>query len=165
MKYHSVSRERCQEPSVGELLDEPDVRSSVKEIENAVKKKVCMHRAGGSGALIAHDDEGDPGLNRVALIHGATGPFAVAGYRMGKAALKALNLSRGSFDVEVIHHAPRQVQWSCIIDGLQAATGTSVGKLNLSLVNSSPDKVFSVVRNRRTGQEVKLELLPDFVKH
>lgn len=57
------------------------------------------------------------------------------------------------------------MQWSCIIDGLQAATGASVGKLNLKLVESPKDKVYSVIRNRKTGQEVKLELTPEFVKN
>lgn len=114
--------------------------------------------------LLAHEEDSDPILSRVAMIHGGTGPFAVAGYRMGEAALNELKLNRGSFSVEVIHHSPYQVQWSCIIDGLQAATGASVGKMNLKLVESTPDKVYSIVRNRKTGQEVKLELTPDFIK-
>lgn len=114
--------------------------------------------------LFAHDDDDHPILNRVAMIHGGTGPFAVAGYRMGEAALKQLKLNRGSFHVEVIHYAPHEVQWSCIIDGLQAATGASAGKLNLNLMESTQDKVYSVIRNRKTGQEVKLELTPEFIK-
>ncbi|MCW5963624.1 MAG: formylmethanofuran dehydrogenase subunit E family protein [Bryobacterales bacterium] len=89
-------------------------------------------------------------LERVAAIHGQHGPFAVAGYRMGEAALRALGLSRGSFELEVVHHSPAQVQWSCIADGLQAATGASAGKLNLRLVETSGE-VYSLVRNQ-TGQ-------------
>jgi len=121
--------------------------------------------AAGASALQAHDDQSaNPALDRVGLIHGGTGPFAVAGYRMGEAALRELKLNRGSFDLEVIHYAPREVQWSCVVDGLQASTGASLGKLNLSLVESSKDKVFSVIRDRKTGREVKLELTPEFVK-
>lgn len=100
-------------------------------------------------------------LERVAAIHGQHGPFAVAGYRMGEAALKRLGLPRGSFDLEVVHHSPAKVQWSCIADGLQAATGVSAGKLNLHLVETSGE-VYSLVRNRRTGQTVRLELSPAF---
>jgi formylmethanofuran dehydrogenase subunit E len=118
----------------------------------------------GTAALQAHDEHDNPTLDRVALIHGGTGPFAIAGYRMGEAALKQLKVGRGSPDLEVIHHSPREVQWSCIIDGLQAATGASLGKLNLSLVDAPAGTVFSVIRHRKTGQEVKLELTPAFVK-
>lgn len=114
--------------------------------------------------LLAHDENANPVLDRTSAIHGGAGPFAVAGYRMGEAALKKLNLRRGSFDIEVIHHAPREVQWSCIIDGLQAATGTSLGKLNLKLVETTRENVHSVVRNRKTGEAVKLHLTPAFIK-
>ena len=72
-------------------------------------------------------------LDQIAFVHGGTGPFAVAGYRIGQRALKEMNLSRGSFNLEVIHKTPNEVQFSCIADGVQAATGVSVGKLNLKL--------------------------------
>ncbi len=114
--------------------------------------------------LLAHEEDANPALDRTSMIHGGAGPFAVAGYRMGEAALKKLNARRGSFDLEVIHHAPHEVQWSCIIDGLQAATGTSLGKLNLKLVEAPRAQVHSVVRNRKTGEAVKLSLSPGFVK-
>lgn len=114
--------------------------------------------------LLAHDENANPVLDRTSMIHGGAGPFAVAGYRMGEAALRKLNLRRGSFDIEVVHHAPREVQWSCIIDGLQAATGTSLGKLNLKLVESARANVHSLVRNRKTGETVKIYLTPTFIK-
>ena len=69
-------------------------------------------------------------MQQIAFIHGGTGPFAVAGYRIGQRALKELNLPRGTFTLEVIHKTPNEVQYSCIADGVQAATGVSVGKLN-----------------------------------
>src|SRR5262245_34261564 len=72
-------------------------------------------------------------LDKIAFVHGGAGPFAVAGYRIGERALKELNLPRGSFSLEVIHKTPSEVQWSCIADGAQAATGASPGKLNLRL--------------------------------
>ncbi|WP_375760821.1 FmdE family protein [Corallococcus exercitus] len=53
----------------------------------------------------------EPGaLERVALVHGGAGPWAVAGYRMGEHALQQLGLPRGSFKLEVIHHSPANVQ-------------------------------------------------------
>lgn len=115
-------------------------------------------------ALRAHDDDAVPALDRSTMIHGAAEPFAVAGYRMGEAALAALGLSRSSADLEVVHHSPRQRQFSSIVDGLQAATGASLGQWNLSLVEAKSGPAFSIVRNKRTGQSVRLTLLPAFVK-
>ena len=103
-------------------------------------------------------------LDQIAFIHGGTGPFAVAGYRIGERALKETNLPRGTFTLEVIHKSPREVQFSCIADGVQAATGVSVGKLNLRLEEVSADAVETVVRDRKTGQTFVFRLKPEFVK-
>lgn len=83
----------------------------------------------------------DAQLVEVARIHGAAGPWAVAGYRMGRYALKKLGLTPQSFDLEVIHHSPQQVQFSCIADGAAAATGASLGKLNLRIEETDEQHV------------------------
>lgn len=114
--------------------------------------------------LSAHDDEGDPGLNRVLAINGASGPFAVAGYRMGQAAMKQLGLGRASADCEVVHYSSAEVELSSVVDGLQAATGASLGKRNLSLVDSAGGESHSVVRNRKTNRQVRLTLTAGFLK-
>src|SRR5688500_13217668 len=70
-------------------------------------------------------------LDRVARVHGEAGPWAVAGYRMAEHAAKRLGLTLPTHDLEVEHQSPRATQYACIADGAQAATGVSVGKLNL----------------------------------
>ncbi|EYF02853.1 FmdE family protein [Chondromyces apiculatus] len=99
----------------------------------------------------------DQQLAAVARIHGGTGPWAVAGYRMGQHALARLGLAAQSFDLEVVHHSPRAVQFTCIADGAAAATGASLGKLNLSLVEE-PDEtaVSTTYRRRSTGTSITL---------
>jgi formylmethanofuran dehydrogenase subunit E len=92
----------------------------------------------------------------VAAIHGAPGPWAVAGYRMGKYALAKLGLGAGTFDLEIAHHTPKQVMYSCIADGAAAATGASVGKLNLALIESRAEDVATTYRRKSTGQAVTL---------
>lgn len=96
-------------------------------------------------------------------MHGGHGPFAVAGYRMGEFALRELGLSRGSFNLEVVHFTPQSVQYSCIADGAAAATGASLGKLNLALAEAAPDRTRTTYRNRATGRAVTLGLTPDFL--
>lgn len=103
-------------------------------------------------------------LDEVAKIHGAPGPWAVAGYRMSEYALAKLGLPRGSFDLEITHHTPKQVKYSCIADGAAAYSGASVGKLNLSLVDATPETVETEYRNKKTGQKVVLKPAPSFEK-
>jgi len=117
-----------------------------------------------SSLLVAQTAPVAEKLKAVAAIHGAAGVFAVAGYRMGERALTDLKFPRGSFALEVIHRTPSEVQWSCIADGLQAATGASAGKLNLRLVESPAGAVTTEVTNRRTGQRLVFELQPEFVR-
>jgi formylmethanofuran dehydrogenase subunit E len=105
---------------------------------------------------------GDEPLARVAAIHGGAGPWVVAGYRMGEYALAKLGLARQSFDLEVIHHTPQEVQFSCIADGAAAATGASVGKLNLRLIDATEANVATTYRRKSTGQSITLRPTPGF---
>src|SRR5688572_22301024 len=83
----------------------------------------------------------DPAVAAIKTIHGGVGPWVVMGHRMGTHALKVLGLPQGSFGLEVIHHAPHLVQYSCVADGAAAATGASIGKLNLRMEAAEPDQV------------------------
>jgi hypothetical protein len=105
----------------------------------------------------------DGRLGEVAAIHGAAGPWAVAGYRMGKFALQKLGIERQSFDLEVVHRSPREVQYSCIADGASAATGASLGKLNLSFAEADKEHVETTYRRKSTGASVTLRPAPAFV--
>jgi formylmethanofuran dehydrogenase subunit E len=75
---------------------------------------------------------------------------------MGRYALARLGLERQSFDLEVVHRTPEEVQYSCIADGASAATGASVGKLNLRLVAATQAEVATTYRRKSTGQTVTL---------
>jgi formylmethanofuran dehydrogenase subunit E len=110
---------------------------------------------GGAGAS-------DRGLAEVAAIHGGAGPWAVAGYRMGQYALQKLGVAKQSFDLEVTHHTPPKVQYSCIADGASAATGASAGKLNLKLVDASDADVATTYKRKSTGQSVTLRPTASF---
>ena len=121
---------------------------------------LCTLASGCSASAGAHAapnvPSGDDPLAAVAFVHGGAGPWAVAGYRMGEAALARLGLSRQSFDLDVVHHTPQEVQFSCIADGAAAATGASVGKLNLKLVDAVAGEVATTYSNRKSGERVTL---------
>ena len=103
-------------------------------------------------------------LARVKEVHGAADPWAVAGYRIGERALKDLNLPRQSFSLLVVHQCPAQVQYSCIADGLQAATGASPGKLNLRLEETPVEGLKTLVKDRKTGRCLAFTLKPEFAR-
>lgn len=102
-------------------------------------------------------------LARVKEFHGAAGPWAVAGYRMGERALRELGVSRHSFSLLIVHHCPAEVQYSCIADGLQAATGASPGKLDLMVREAAADGMKTVVADRETGRRLIFVLKPDLM--
>ena len=109
-------------------------------------------------------DEVEAKLDAVASVHGDAGAWAVAGYRMGEHALKTLGLKRGSFSLSVEHRSPRTVRFACIADGAQAATGASVGRLQLSFTEAPLEKLVTVYSNKDTGKAIKLRPTAAFMK-
>lgn len=103
-------------------------------------------------------------LSRVREVHGGTGPWAVAGYRIGERALKELGLPRHNFGLLAVHRAPAEVQYSCIADGLQAATGVSPGKLNLRLEAAPAERLSTTVTDRGSGRTLTFTLRPELVR-
>ena len=99
--------------------------------------------------------------------HGHLGPGLVFSCLVGKAGLEAVG-AQGYFDVEVTAYGPlAEPPESCVLDGLQLATGATLGKRNINVVEAE-EYVF-VVKNRRTDDTVEirptpfvLELLPPF---
>jgi hypothetical protein len=96
-------------------------------------------------------------LAAITAVHGGAGPWVVAGDRMGRYALAKLGLPRGSFDLEVVHRSPHEVQYSCIADGAAAATGASLGRVSLTLANAPAPDTRTTYRKRSTGEELMLQ--------
>ena len=106
-------------------------------------------------------------LAYAAQFHGHLGPWATAGTRAGMAGLRAIR-AEGYFDVEVTCEGPlAKPPRSCFLDGLQVATGCTLGKRNLHWVKSK--EVLVRMKNTRTGKQAEvrptaalLELLASF---
>ena len=125
----------------------------------------CAHQHAEPAAAAANTP--DPNAEATAAIvgvHGGAGPWVVAGYRMGRYALQKLGLPKGSFDLEVIHHSPREVQYSCIADGAAAATGASLGRLSLSLSEAPAPDTRTTYIKRSTGERITLQATPEFAE-
>ena len=97
-------------------------------------------------------------LAAVVQFHGHLGPSVVAGARIGMAGLRAVN-ARGYFDVEVTCEGPlAQPPQACFLDGLQVATGATLGKRTLHWVQA--DRITVRLKNTKTGKTAVLRPTP-----
>lgn len=82
------------------------------------------------------------------------GPSVVAGARMGMIGLRAIE-AKGYFDVEVTCEGPfAKPPQACFLDGIQVATGATMGKRTLNWVQA--DKIVVRVKNTRTGKTAEV---------
>jgi len=96
--------------------------------------------------------------------HGGAGPWAAAGYRMGERALKDFGEKKNSFAIDITHRSPAKVQYSCIADGIQSVTGSSVGKMNLRWEKVAMEDLSTIAVHRPTGRRLRFLIRPAFLK-
>ncbi len=102
-----------------------------------------------------------PWLARAVQFHGHLGPWVVAGARFGMAGLRAVG-AKGYFDIEVTCEGPfAQPPRACFLDGLQVATGATLGKRALHWVQA--ERITVRFRNTKTGRTATLRPAPALV--
>jgi formylmethanofuran dehydrogenase subunit E len=102
-----------------------------------------------------HRQPSDPEwLVQVVQIHGHLGPSAIAAARVGMIGLRAVG-AKGYFDVEVTCEGPlAKPPQSCFLDGIQVATGATLGKRTLTWTPA--DQLVVRIKNTRTGKTAEL---------
>ena len=73
--------------------------------------------------------------------HGHDGPFLALGYRLGRFLFKKLK-PEGIMGLRVTVETRMQKPWTCLIDGLQCSTFTTLGKGNLVVKDSVGKDIF-----------------------
>ena len=98
-------------------------------------------------------DPSDPAwLGPAVQLHGHLGPWLVAGLRLGAAGLRSVEAD-GYFDIEIRVEGPLALPpQACFLDGLQVATGATLGKRNLKWVEAP--RVAVHMKNVRTGKTI-----------
>jgi formylmethanofuran dehydrogenase subunit E len=97
-------------------------------------------------------------LVEVARFHGHLGPAVVVGARLGMAALRAVG-AEGYFDVEVTCEGPfAKPPQSCFLDGIQIATGATLGKRTLHYVEGK--QMIVRAKNTQTGKMAEIRPAP-----
>ena len=117
----------------------------------------------GGASCITGSGSGEA-LRTIDTIHGGAGPWVVAGYKMGDYAMHALGVPRGSPDIAIVHFSPAQVQYACVIDGVAAATGASLGKLNLGRTEVPLAEMRTTYQRRSNGREITLRVRNSFAE-
>lgn len=97
-------------------------------------------------------------LAALKTFHGHLGPYVVAGVRMGRYALKRLQ-STPHFGVEADVWCPDGPPSSCLLDGIQFATGCTLGKGNIR--HHVDDEIKALFRNRHTNVVIMLAFRPE----
>lgn len=97
---------------------------------------------------------------RAVAFHGHPGPFLVSGLRMGLLALRELR-SFGHGDLEAIVETGMTPPLSCIIDGIQVATGCTLGKGNIHVQDGHRPRATFITQD---GQRLTVELNPELAE-
>jgi formylmethanofuran dehydrogenase subunit E len=79
-------------------------------------------------------------IERAMEFHGHLGPFLVIGVRMALIGMRELKAKKADPKLRVTVMVRPSVPFSCIIDGIQAATSCTIGNRKLRLRNS-PKKI------------------------
>ncbi len=95
--------------------------------------------------------------------HGHLGPFLVLGLRMGLLALRELDC-RGHFDLEAQVEMGTTPPLSCMIDGIQVATGCTLGKGNIRVAGHGQPRPRATFTNTKDAKWLEVELQPGLVE-
>lgn len=96
-------------------------------------------------------------VSRAVEFHGHLGPYLICGVKMGLLALR-LTRSRGYTGLTVTAETGVTPPVSCLVDGLQIATGCTLGKGNIAVLGGGhPRALF-----RTEAQSVVIELQPQW---
>lgn len=97
------------------------------------------------------------------LFHGHLGPYATLGFRVGRAALDALDCPK-YFGVQVFIEGRVERPFGCFADGIQVGTGCTAGKGNLKMiprVAAPGEPPFVVTVRKPDGNAVKVSIKPN----
>ena len=72
-------------------------------------------------------------IRRAAEFHGHLGPFLVLGVKMGLIGMKKLKIEANARQLRIEAELPKQIPYTCTLDGLQAVTRCTFGNRKLSL--------------------------------
>jgi formylmethanofuran dehydrogenase subunit E len=99
-------------------------------------------------------------IENAARLHGHLGPFLVIGVRMGETAKRYLDLDgESSRRLQASIKTPFFTPYSCVIDGIQAATSCTVGNQKLKIENSTKE-ITACFKLQSSDRTMKISVNP-----
>ena len=99
-------------------------------------------------------------MHLLRAIHGDINPWAVAGFLMGERALVELDMTFGTDRLLALHHCPQKLPYTAVLDGIQAATGATVGKLNLRMIPATASELRCEFFDMESGNRLIYQFTP-----
>lgn len=104
-------------------------------------------------------------LRSIRNVHGDLTPGAVLGFRAGRSAMEQLGLSRGENCLHVLHQCPASPDFASMADGVQAATGATLGRLSLELAPVADARQTSTIfADQKSGRTLTIRFPADIVE-
>lgn len=97
-------------------------------------------------------------LEEAARFHGHLGPYLVLGIKMGLLAKNILKSDPFNMKAEV--HTLKRPPYSCIIDGIQIASGCTLGKGNISI--QKDQKIYSIFM--KDSEKITIIMKPEILE-
>ena len=102
-------------------------------------------------------------LEEAIKLHGQKGPWLILGYRAGLRACEVLN-PKGYHSLHCVAYIPLKIPYTCSLDGIQASTGCTLGKLNIEIHRADVKDIRFIFINKENGKKLELRLNYDIVK-
>lgn len=103
-------------------------------------------------------------LDRAVEFHGHGGPFMIVGLKLGLTALKLLK-AKGWFGLKCRLYLPLKTPYSCIIDGIQVATGCTMGKRNIEAIDKEGIAADFTMENKRIRLRLRQKFLDSILEN
>ncbi|MCK6456681.1 MAG: DUF4198 domain-containing protein [Phycisphaerae bacterium] len=112
------------------------------------------------------EDPDDPAtiLKRVAAAHDRVGPWAVAGYRMTRRALRELGRDATPERLRAVHESPADAPYSCVADGIRAALGPARAAPAVRQTTAPPDRMRTRFTDETSKKSCVIRLRREFVR-
>lgn len=103
-------------------------------------------------------------IENAAKLHGHLGPFLVIGVRMGDMAKRYLDVDdKSSRILQASIKTPLFTPFSCVIDGIQAATSCTIGNQKLKIKNSTRE-ITARFKLQSSEKTMKISVNPTVVE-
>lgn len=101
-------------------------------------------------------------IKRAIEFHGHLGPFLIIGLRMGLLAKKKLE-PKELHSLKTIVKTRLETPYSCLIDGIQISSSCTLGKNNISVIDSETFEAIFETETRKIMIKVKEDIINNII--